>query len=645
MLPGQDNPGNTTRAVSYDVPCPKASDFAFDTSGVELLPAVEIYSSGANVALNRWPNVECQRVDAGLAVWTVPSWKPGWPKVHTVGLAFPEAIEFLPPEKPEDNEKLETIRPKKKKTTSDSEDDDTVRKPTRLKPPSDALSLEDRLFYILQPPLETMLAGQELIMPLAYLPYQRAAIAFGMGRKSALFADEMGLGKTMQTITAVRLLLRSGHVRKVLFVCPKPLIPNWQREFKAWAEELPIVTVEGDTARRKLIWTMPGVPILMTNYELLTRDIDAMPEDERPKFDLVVLDEAQRIKNRDSKTAEVARGLNRKRSWALTGTPIENRPEELVGIFDFVSPGHIRSEMSPRRMGKAAVDYILRRTKDMVLTDLPPKMFRDAEISLTPEQWAAYRIAEDEGVVRLTDLGDELTIQHVFQLVLRLKQICTFDPVSGASSKMERLAADLDEVAASGQKAIVFSQWVGSLKVIRERLPNLGVLEYHGKVPMKQREKVIDQFKNDPNASVILMSYGAGSVGLNLQFCRYVYLFDRWWNPAVEDQAINRAHRIGQTRPVSVHMPMAIHPAYRDQSFDCLLQSLMQRKRRLASTALWPMGDTGTDAADLQKMFATGEASDDGNALVDAIEKMFARDGLRAPDFNADGSVELPEMR
>ncbi|MEM9645365.1 MAG: C-terminal helicase domain-containing protein, partial [Planctomycetota bacterium] len=152
-----------------------------------------------------------------------------------------------------------------------------------------------------------------------------------------------------------------------------------------------------------------------------------------------------------------------------------------------------------------------------------------------------------------------LTVQHVFELVLRLKQICNFDPVTGSSCKLERLVADMEEVAACGHKAIVFSQWTKSIDKMRGALERFGTQEYHGKIPHKKREEVIDRFKNDDNSHVILMSYGAGSVGLNLQFCRYVFLFDRWWNPAIEDQAINRAHRIGAAGSVTVTRMMAVN--------------------------------------------------------------------------------------
>ena len=186
------------------------------------------------------------------------------------------------------------------------------------------------------------------------------------------------------------------------------------------------------------------------------------------------------------------------------------------------------------------------------MDDLPPKLFRDAELELTPEQRESYAMAENEGVLRLTELGDAATIQHVFELVLRLKQICNFDTATGASAKLERLEADLDEVAASGRKAIVFSQWVGAIERLAAGLGRFGPLAYHGRIPHRRREEVIRRFRDDPAAHVLLMTYGAGGVGLNLQFAGYVFLFDRWWNPAVEDQAINRAHRIGSNGPVTV---------------------------------------------------------------------------------------------
>jgi SNF2 family DNA or RNA helicase len=447
---------------------------------------------------------------------------------------------------------------------------------TRIKPPGDIVRLRDRLFYALQPPLEMMVDTGELHFPFEPFPYQYAGIAFLFPRYAAVLADEMGLGKTMQAISAIRMLIRSGVVRSVLLICPKPLVTNWKREFSMWAPEIPLDIIEGDQARREFQWQQP-MAVKVANYELMTRDKE-MVASLGLQFDLVVLDEAQRIKNRSSATSQAVRDLDRTRSWALTGTPVENSPEDLVGIFEFVSPGYLRSEMKPRAMGKATKDYVLRRTKDMVLTDLPPKMYRDAELDLSASQWESYERAESGGVLRLSEMGDELTIQHVFELVLRLKQVCNFDPVTDESSKLDRLEADMEEVAASGKKAIVFSQWVKTLKKIKDRLGRFGALEYHGKIPSRKREQVIDQFRNDDSQHVILMSYGAGSVGLNLQFCEYVFLFDRWWNPAVEDQAINRAHRIGAAGPVTVTRMLCLN------TIEQRIHAVLEEKRELFAT-------------------------------------------------------------
>ncbi len=448
---------------------------------------------------------------------------------------------------------------------------------TRIRPPGDVIKLEDRLYYLLQPALETVLRDGSLHFPFHPFPYQLEGVAFLYPRVAAVLADEMGLGKTMQAITAVRLLLHAGEVRRVLLICPKPLVTNWQREFAQWAPELPLAVVEGDANRRRWQWQLTDAPVKLANYELMNRDRQ-MLIDEQAEFDLVILDEAQRIKNRHGSTSHAVRGIPRRRSWALTGTPVENSPEDLVGIFEFLAPGHLSSEMKPRSMGRAVSSYVLRRTKDKVLTELPPKLFRDADIDLSPEQRSSYQMAEEEGVLRLTEMGDGATIQHVFELVLRLKQICNFDPATGVSSKYERLEADLEEVVASGRKAIVFSQWVNTLNTLSTRLAHLRPLSYHGQIPPAKRDGVIQQFRNDRDRNVMLISYGAGGVGLNLQFSEYVFLFDRWWNPAVEDQAINRAHRIGAAGPVTVTRFLAV------DTIEQRIDQVLQEKREIFDT-------------------------------------------------------------
>ncbi len=260
---------------------------------------------------------------------------------------------------------------------------------THIRPPTDIIKLDDRLYYLLQPPLEQLLGGAALRMPFRPFPYQLAGVSFLFPRHAAILADEMGLGKTMQAITTIRLLLHSGEIRSVLLVCPKPLVSNWQREFQMWAPEIPVAVVEGDQTRRRWQWRLPDVPIKLANYELLVRDRQEITEGSQ-HFDLVVLDEAQRIKNRSSTSSQVVRSISRTRNWALTGTPVENTTDDLVGIFEFLVAGSLSPEMSPRRLREATRDYILRRTKDQVLTDLPPKLYRDANLWLSDEQQAAY---------------------------------------------------------------------------------------------------------------------------------------------------------------------------------------------------------------------------------------------------------------
>ena len=513
----------------------------------------EVHATGMNPTLARPPRCEAAAVSLRPAAETGDRWRPKAPPVRTVKLMFPEAVPLLEPPKP---------KPVSEKPRNPSG------KRTRLKPPTNALALSDRLFYLLQPPLEELLAGQDLAMPFEPFPYQYQGIAWLFSHDSALLADEMGLGKTMQTITAIRLLLRSGQVRRVLLICPKPLIPNWQREFAFWAEEIPVHTIEGDWSKRKIAWTQPGVPVLLTNYEKITRDWvdlgpppkpDGSPSDEpddRPKFDLVVLDEAQRIKNGESVTAKVIKSVGRGRSWALTGTPIENRPDELVNLYRFLGPLGNDEDADLSRLRTISESHILRRSKDLVHPDMPPRLDRTEYLELAPGQQTAYQTAETEGVVRLREQGDDVTVSGAMELVMRLKQIANFDPLTDQSCKLDALCSDMEEIAASGGKAILFSQWTKTLDWIdghlRAKVPQSNPLIYHGGVPHKQREPILAEFKERDDRHIILMSYGTGAVGLNLQFAGYVFLYDRWWNPAIEDQAINRAHRVGVKNKVVV---------------------------------------------------------------------------------------------
>lgn len=454
--------------------------------------------------------------------------------------------------------------------------------PTRINVPNDVVKLEDRLGYILQPPIETWLGQRYLETPFEPFHYQKKGIAFLYSAQHAILADEMGLGKTMQAITSIRLLFCSGECRRVLLICPKPLMTNWKREFELWAPEIPVQMIEGKSEHRKWLWKLKNTPLRIANYELLSRDREFYdpPNGDKVVYDLVVLDESQRIKNKSNSTSEAARAIPRRRNWALTGTPVENSAEDLVGIFEFLSPGYLESGLKPSEISKLVGEHILRRTKEQTLKDLPPKLIRDAHIELTNDQYETYRLAQEEGEIRLNRMGDSVTLHHAFELILRLKQICNFDPVTGQSAKLDQLMADMEEIAVSNRKAIVFSQWVQTIRVLSERLRRFHPIEYHGKTNHKDRDEAIERFRDDPDCHVILMSYGAGSVGLNLQFAEYVFLFDRWWNPAVEDQAINRAHRIGASKPVTVTRYVSVN------TIEEKIDRILSEKRMLSEAIL-----------------------------------------------------------
>jgi len=444
---------------------------------------------------------------------------------------------------------------------------------TRSKLPQSLVSIQERLFYLLQPPVQTFFRGRQL--PLAARPfsYQWQGIAFLLPRKFALLADEMGLGKTMQAILSLRLLYHLGEINNALIICPKPLVANWLREFRFWAPEISVEAVIGDSSLRSLLWAGPAI-VKVANYELLHRDVDFLLQ-RGASFDLVILDEAQRIKNAESKTAALVRELRGQRNWALSGTPIENSITDLYSIFEFLQPKLLHPDTPVAQVKDTLRDYILRRTKEQAAPDLPPKLIRDVAIELGARQRESYDRAEHEGVIFLKSLGRQITVRHVFELIIRLKQICNFDPVSGESAKLQQLYSDLEEVLASGRKALIFSQWVEPLQQIAAEFRVWNPVQFHGGLSPTTRQANLRRFQEDSACRLLLLTYSSGGVGLNLQCANYVFLFDRWWNPAVEEQAINRVHRIGQKDPVLVTRYLV------PDTIESRIQEILDRKRQL----------------------------------------------------------------
>ncbi|MCS7237615.1 MAG: DEAD/DEAH box helicase [Thermoguttaceae bacterium] len=386
-------------------------------------------------------------------------------------------------------------------------------------------------------------------------PYQWTGVRFLLARSAALLADEMGLGKTAQTLVALQILVSQGQVQRALLVAPKSLLTNWQRELARWAPTVRTQLIAGLPAQRRWLWQHSQATLQLVHYELLVHDaryLERWASQGLLWYDLVILDEAQRIKNPTARASRVLQRVPRRRVWALSGTPLENSVADLCGVFAVVKPGLVNSQMVLAQIRTAVAPYVLRRTKEMVAKQLPEKVFRDCVLELTPEQALRYCQLTCRARKLLRESAGEHFLRHVFVQILRLKQICNFDPVTGRSAKAERLQQDLEEALASGGKAIVFSQFVGTLRRLASLLAQWHPLLYFGGIDRETREAIIAEFRDDPSRRVLLLTYRAGGVGLNLQFAGYVFLFDRWWNPAVEDQAINRAHRLGSTSTVIV---------------------------------------------------------------------------------------------
>jgi len=442
--------------------------------------------------------------------------------------------------------------------------------PPQKPPITKTIDLEERLRWILTPPIHELLSDPQLALPEKPFPFQTFGIKWLYDRDSALLADEMGLGKTMQALIAARLLWRARIINQILVVCPKTLIPTWQTEIRKWWPQVSdnVMLVGNDRQFFLRLGTL-NVIIKIINYASIAREAEFL---DKQKFshDLVIIDEAQRIKNPKAKTSKAVKALRAIRRWALTGTPLENKVDDLISIFDFIQPGLFRDKKgqpSPaycRAFLEGCLDirdmirpYMLRRRTEEVIDDLPEKSEQDIEIELAPSHYETYKQMEEEGVVELNAKGESITVTHVFALINKLRQICNFDPVSGVSAKLERLLEDLEEVSESGRKALVFSQFVEKefgLKRLANELEQkmLRVSQFHGQIPPNRRSEVLRQFQSDPDITLLLLNYKVGGLGLNLQAANYVFLFDRWWNPAVEDQAVKRAHRIGQTQKVFI---------------------------------------------------------------------------------------------
>jgi len=422
------------------------------------------------------------------------------------------------------------------------------------------------LAALLQPPLELLLPpGRVLDWPAPLLPYQQDGVRALLERERLLLADDMGLGKTVQVIAALRILFHRGSAERVLVVCPTAVLRQWEAEFRKWAPEVTVVTVAAPPERRAALWKLPA-HVHLVSYDTLRGDVldlDVSPVTTQT-WDVLVLDEASRIKNRDTGISRAAKLVPSKRRWALTGTPLENRIEDLASILEFllIDPASGRRHLiTPSEARALLPEYQLRRRKEDVLKDLPPKQIIELFLELTPAQLERYQQAERDGILFLQSLGDTVRIDNVLTLIMSLKRICNADPVTGQSSKIEDIRQRVHSLSEEGHRALVFSQFTddryGVRKIQRELIDFKPVI-YTGDMSQSCRNEILKEFNSNDSHKVLVLSLRAGGVGLNLQSASYVFHLDRWWNPAIEDQAESRAHRMGQTHPVTVYRYVCI---------------------------------------------------------------------------------------
>ena len=414
------------------------------------------------------------------------------------------------------------------------------------------LDLFQLLLPILMPPLDKYLTDQTLFPENAKpRPYQFEGIKFLKENKSALLGDEMGLGKTIQTIVAIRLLLQKGIIKNALVVCPLSLVGNWKREFEKWAPELAVAKVREARELRKQLWKSP-FNVYITTYETLREDIDnnlITPS----HFSLVVLDEIQKIKNSESKIYKALHKLQVIYRWGLSGTPLENKLDDVISIFGFLKPDlKFHFPTNPFRVKETIKPYFLRRRICDVDLELPEKINQDYWLDLNDLQQIAYdkAYAEAKADIQGRDRVDRI---HVFSWINKLKLICNEEEDSEESCKKDFLIEQLESIP-NEEKVIVFSQFPE--KTLRKLLNTLEPYKpalYSGRDSSDKRDEILKQFMEKESPRILLASLKAGGVGINLQRASRVFHFDHWWNPAVSKQAEGRAHRSGQERRVFVY--------------------------------------------------------------------------------------------
>ncbi|MBW6513690.1 MAG: DEAD/DEAH box helicase [Candidatus Syntrophosphaera sp.] len=387
-------------------------------------------------------------------------------------------------------------------------------------------------------------------------------------RLGGILADEMGLGKTIQ---ALAVILNSAPDSQSLVVCPKTLLYNWAAEIEKFHANIPCQIVEGNKETRLELLANPNVKLFIISYTVVLNDIAVLKE---KSFEWMVLDEAQNIKNVSAKRTYAIKKIPARNRLALTGTPVENNLTELWSIYDFLMPGYLGNlkrfkndyledpESGAAKLKRAVAPFLLRRVKKEVLLELPDKQEQVSWCKMHPVQEKLYLQIIDMVQKKLLNTPEaaNLSFVHVLAALTKLRQVCNHPhlanpdilPEIEASAKLEQLVELVRDAMDSGHKILVFSQFVQMLRIIRRVFDALGLGYAYMDGHSKNRMEEVRRFETDPELKLFLISLKTGGTGLNLTSADTVILYDPWWNPMVENQAIDRTHRIGQTRKVQV---------------------------------------------------------------------------------------------
>ena len=475
-----------------------------------------------------------------------------------------------------------------------------------------AMSVWDLLFPLLQCPVNYDL-GTAVDLPSNLYPYQIKGVQFLIETPSALLGDDMGTGKTVQTSVALRMLFQTGKIRTALIVCPLSVIPNWDRELAKWAGNLAVTVVRGDKEHRKICWRQ-AAHVWLTTYDTLRNDLENVLTFRKGGFDLISLDEAQRVKNWSAGVTKAVRQLRATYRWGLTGTPLENNTEELWTILNVLKPDISKDQLDWSEGIRSVLrPMFLRRRKQDVLTDLPPLVQNPVWLQLEDEQRQSYDQLEQQGVLELHAKGETITAQLIIVLLNKLKQVCNRCPRSGESSKLVWLRDSLEDISAQGDKALVFSQYTderfAGADWLEKELVGFGALNYSKGTSDNKRKALLTAFKENSEHKVFVGHPKTAGLGLNeLVVANYVIHFDHWWNPAVMNQATARAHRPGQTKNVFAY------DLWVEDTYEEIIFKLLERKQELYNEVI-------------DSMSAEREPSE--NLAFAVADTLFAKYGLK----------------